>query len=889
MAVNTINSNQLIPGAYVTLIQKDSYPDGNANEQSSVTLAVYSSVTLMQQGVIGIIGDISSSWTSLSALMSSTLQIPQCSFASKTIALSDKTQYKYFFRSIPTQVIFADVMLSFAALQGWSKIGIIYSDSTLGQQFFQRAIIQAGNQGLEIVESHSFDPAIDIDDMTYALQNVTQGRTRVIIVAATDTTQTSLMVHAASMGYMTNDYTWLLLGVSDTLLQQSVQQYNQNHTTLPPLDYNTTFNGLFMFDDWLSLKGYGPFDSFLQQWSSLNPQTYPKAGTPDISTNEGLAYSCMMVMATGFKQALSMEKDQVFGLKQLASGELGETMLPPAFNVGYVGPNGPMIYDSNGDLSIGNYIIYNVQNGDSVNIGHSLSGKMQLTQLPMFHDGTTKPPLDSPPSTALNPSYSSPVSMAILTISAFGILLCIVMFCIVVIFRKHEVFKASSPLFCCLELIGFILTYLSVIEMLDIPTQFTCYFSPITFTLGFLLVLGNMIAKNYRIYRIFNNVFITRNVITDWQLIKSTSMVVVVDMIILIVGLAVTQPKPNKVIVSTSTYFYECSTNSDVRLVFLIIPSAYGAVMLFVATFLAYKTRLADGRYNNYSECRQMGLSVYNILFSALVGYSAMVNPLADFYTRFYMGAISILWATTFSLLVLFVPKMYAFYRIQYGREKRSSPSSSRQQHSNTMEQHQQQSFLKPVAESDSSSSGDSTSLTSGSRRRQLKQQHEDDNDDLERHKHLQLIQEGEMPVRKVFRYFPYLAQWQMQRIMVFPWLGYVSHFTHSTTHGTVMAYSRTSVAVDEGSSHILKIHGHGWHDLYIQVANKETMMIWQDCFEPCDPPSSSDKMDTQDAAVPGTPPDDDGVILPDSSFSHDVLLLPVDHHATTTPHPHTQ
>lgn len=61
----------------------------------------------------------------------------------------------------------------------------------------------------------------------------------------------------------------------------------------------------------------------------------------------------MMVMANGFKQALSAEKDQILGLKNLASGELGESMLPPAFNVGYVGPNGPMVYDSNGDLSIG--------------------------------------------------------------------------------------------------------------------------------------------------------------------------------------------------------------------------------------------------------------------------------------------------------------------------------------------------------------------------------------------------------------------------------------------------------------------------------------------------------------------------------------------------------
>ncbi|KAI8089914.1 uncharacterized protein BX664DRAFT_144452 [Halteromyces radiatus] len=371
----------------------------------------------------------------------------------------------------------------------------------------------------------------------------------------------------------------------------------------------------------------------------------------------------------------------------------------------------------------------------------------------------------------------------------------------------------------------------------------------------------NMIAKNYRIYRIFNNVFITRNVITDWQLIKSTSMVVVTDMVILIIGLAVTQPRPTKVIVSTSLYYWECSTSSNVRLVFLIIPSAYAAVMLFVATFLAYKTRLADRRYNNYSECRQMGLSVYNILFSALVGYSALVNPLADFYTRFYMGAISILWATTFSLLVLFVPKMYAFYRLEYVRDKKTSPSSSRQQNSHSMDH--QPSFLKPMPDTDGSCSGDTTTTSSSSGRRRLTKQQQGDNE-LDQYKHLQMIQEGEMPVRKVFRYFPYLAQWQMQRIMVFPWLGYVSHFAHHKSHGTVMGYSRTSLEQDEGN-YILRIHGQGWYDLYIQVANKETMEIWQTCFEPCDPP----RLDQKDN-------EDDVSILPDSSFSHDLLLVPM-------------
>lgn len=112
------------------------------------------------------------------------------------------------------------------------------------------------------------------------------------------------------------------------------------------------------------------------------------------------------------------------------------------------------------------------------------------------------------------------------------------------------------------------------------------------------------------------------------------------------------------------------------------------------------------------------------------------------------------------------------------------------------------------------------------------------------------------MPVRKAFRYFPYLAQWQMQRIMVFPWLGYVSHFTHSASLGTVMAYDRTSIVASDQHSNILKIHGQGWYDLYIQVADSQALEIWQECFEPCDP-------------------QDEPVSLPDSS-SHDVLLLPL-------------
>lgn len=37
---------------------------------------------------------------------------------------------------------------------------------------------------------------------------------------------------------------------------------------------------------------------------------------------------------------------------------------------------------------------------------------------------------------------------------------------------------------------------------------------------------SNLIAKNYRIYRIFNNIFITRTVVTDVQLLKVSGSIV---------------------------------------------------------------------------------------------------------------------------------------------------------------------------------------------------------------------------------------------------------------------------------------------------------------------------------------------------------------------------
>ncbi|CAO3660737.1 hypothetical protein G6F70_007165 [Rhizopus microsporus] len=823
MAINDINQQQMIPGAYITLIEKDSFPDTSV-DQMSVTNAVYSSITLLQQGVIGVIGDISSSWTSLSALMSSTLGIPQCSFTANAIALSDKSQYKYFFRTIPTQVIIADVMLEFASKEGWKKLGVLYTDDPLGQQFYQRTIIQAGTMDIRITQHQPISVTEEEDSLNSALTNLTESGARIIMVAANPSSK--IMIQARQLGLINNDYVWLLMGDTSEDLQKQIDIYNKNHTD-HQINYATDFQGLFMFDSWLALYGYPPFEAFLDKWATLNPEAYPFAGYRNLSYYEGLAYSCMMVMAKGFGKLIQDSNNQTDQLLKLASGSLGDQLLPPIFNINYVGPEGPMVYDQNGDLTTGNYLVYNLQRGNKVTIGQSTGGNLNIISPPMFFDGSTQAPLDSPPSVALNPDFGSPIANVILIMSSCGIIFSIVCFIIVMMYRKHEVFKASSPTFCCLELIGFILTYISVTMMIGIPSATSCIVTPIAFSLGFLLVIGNMIAKNYRIYRIFNNIFITRNVITDTHLIRSVVAIVGLDMIILVVGLIVATPIPAKIEVSYSSHYWTCVVeDNSKKIVFLVLNTSYAACLLLFATFLAYKTRFAGKQYYRYSECKQMGLSVYNILFSALVGFAVIVNPLADFYTKYYIAVISMLWANTFSLLILFFPKIQAFYQYKL-KEKRKRESEEKREQKSIF------SFLQP---DESTGAGELMNLeqilavdgpVTGQRKPSAVSTASTATDGC---KFIE-VHEGEMPVRKVFRYFPYLSQWEMHHVMVFPWLGYFSHYSKDAKKGMVMSYTEATVYSARLEDYVLKIHGQGLYDMHIQLPTLTSLHTWHQCF----------------------------------------------------------
>jgi hypothetical protein len=58
----------------------------------------------------------------------------------------------------------------------------------------------------------------------------------------------------------------------------------------------------------------------------------------------------MMVMANGFNHTIYNGTNSTDTLMKLATGQLGSYLTPSSFNNSFVGPEGPIIFDQNGDV-----------------------------------------------------------------------------------------------------------------------------------------------------------------------------------------------------------------------------------------------------------------------------------------------------------------------------------------------------------------------------------------------------------------------------------------------------------------------------------------------------------------------------------------------------------
>lgn len=642
-AMAEINALEIIPGATLTLIEKDSYP--TVDYQAAITQAIVSTVSLIQEGVVGVIGDISSSWTALSALMTSTLGIPQCSFSANATSLADKSQYEFFFRTIPTDLLYADAILSFILNQKWTVFGILYPDNDLGRQLTQALISKSkkmkGTVGVKSSQTY-FDSG-NTNNIHASIDTLMSLGSRIVFIASKEVDEVvSILTIAAHAGHINAETVWItMIDVADAL-KSTISQFNtvihsrlalqqQQHSemkqpfqngaeqvawttpNLETVDYASAFaGGLFTFIPYTNLSGdYAPFDEFSQKWTSTD--------TRFVNYHTGLAYSCLMVMAHGLGQLVKDATDQNKTLYDLSTGQLpfedGSDMISVFNSTGFVGPQGPLHFDKNGDTTTGNFMIYNYQNGSQVDIGKFLGGNLDLFASPVYFDGTHNPPPGTPARTIIACGLSTPVSLITAILAGVGILVAVFILCTLLLYRKHKVFKSSNPIFCALELIGFILSYVSIVILFNYSDSlFNCFMLPITFYVSVSIILGTTMARNYSVYRVVNNIHISSKdngyprMSHPMQLLKIAACTLTVNCFILTLWLIFAQVQLVLTSVSSTVSIATCSYEGRGHTVFIVLLSLAAGIELCFSVFLAIRTK-SFGGYSKHSEHKQLGVS----------------------------------------------------------------------------------------------------------------------------------------------------------------------------------------------------------------------------------------------------------------------------------------
>jgi hypothetical protein len=212
-------------------------------------------------------------------------------------------------------------------------------------------------------------------------------------------------------------------------------------------------------------------------------------------------------------------------------------------------------------------------------------------------------------------SYSEPIAIFVVLMSSLNIIVAIGVAILFSVMKEKPVIKRASPVFCQLILLGLIMIWISLILWTGYPTTATCNIKLWFFLVGYALIMSNLLFKTYRIWKIFEvNKSTKAQNLSNSDLLKYSTVVVLIEIVILIALMVVDLPRPQMFATKTSDYYryMSCGSKSQGQMIITIIFIVFNVLMILMGAILAFLTRNAHSSFN---ESKFIGLSVnLNIL-----------------------------------------------------------------------------------------------------------------------------------------------------------------------------------------------------------------------------------------------------------------------------------
>lgn len=259
--------------------------------------------------------------------------------------------------------------------------------------------------------------------------------------------------------------------------------------------------------------------------------------------------------------------------------------------------------------------------------------------------------------------YSDNVSIIFMCLL---ILSCVSSLCILsYFFTRPEAVKSKlySNLFSGLTILGLNLIWLSVGMWIGAASSFKCGVLSWSLWSGVSLIVAVLIAKNYRIFKIYSNKSINTSRLSDKTLAFFVLIICGIELIILSSGAFYGY---NPVITRSSVYLlvkYEtCGGSQPLEWVSI----GYITLLVVTGSFIAFLTRNVPIKFN---ESKHLAFCMYSIFLNILMLIPIKIIPFVNiqdgFYIRNILNMSIIFFGSIVIFLILFVPKVIIIYKKQ--------------------------------------------------------------------------------------------------------------------------------------------------------------------------------------------------------------------------------
>ncbi|KAL1498902.1 hypothetical protein AB1Y20_013424 [Prymnesium parvum] len=249
-------------------------------------------------------------------------------------------------------------------------------------------------------------------------------------------------------------------------------------------------------------------------------------------------------------------------------------------------------------------------------------------------------------------------------------LLCIVW---TIAHRDAAVVKSAQPVFLVLIAAGVFITLLAAYplsrdhrglepdangryESLDSACAGAMWF----YVFGFDITYGSLLAKLWRVKKIFLNRKIGQSPVSISQMLVCVLVPVALDFVVMVV-LQTHSPFYYEVsVIARDPYgrptksYGQCTAPENVWVYLALLIAAHGLLLIF-ANFLVYQLRHVPSEYN---EGKYVGISLANNLQTSVIAlmllFLVVESPRVTYSTKFF----EVYWSSTVTLLMMFVPKV---------------------------------------------------------------------------------------------------------------------------------------------------------------------------------------------------------------------------------------